>query len=97
MAAHTWNSSAEEAGTGQSLEINIHPTSPNSEFWAQWVYSLVLCQLDTAGVITEKGPSVEEMRSNCKAFSQLVVIKGGRPLVGGTISGLALFSSDFVN
>jgi hypothetical protein len=27
------------------------------------------------------------MRSNCKAFSQLV-IKGERPLVGGTISGL---------
>jgi hypothetical protein len=26
------------------------------------------------------------MRSNCKAFSQLV-IKGERPLVGGTISG----------
>jgi hypothetical protein len=25
------------------------------------VYWLVLCQLDTAGVITEKGPSVEEM------------------------------------
>jgi hypothetical protein len=28
------------------------------------------------------------MRSNCKVFSQLV-IKGERPLVGGTISGLA--------
>ena len=27
------------------------------------------------------------MRSNCMAFSQLV-IKGERPLVGGTISGL---------
>jgi hypothetical protein len=27
------------------------------------------------------------MRSNCKAFSQLV-IKGERPLVGGTIPGL---------
>jgi hypothetical protein len=27
------------------------------------------------------------MRSSCKAFSQLV-IKGFRPLVGGTISGL---------
>ena len=27
------------------------------------------------------------MRSSCKAFSQLV-IKGERPLVGGTISGL---------
>jgi hypothetical protein len=25
------------------------------------VYWLVLCQLDTAGVITETGPSVEEM------------------------------------
>ena len=26
-----------------------------------WLYWLVLCQLDTAGVITEKGASVEEM------------------------------------
>ena len=25
------------------------------------LYQLVLCQLDTAGVITEKGASVEEM------------------------------------
>ena len=32
------------------------------------------------------------MRSNCKAFSQLV-IKGERPLVGGTISGLVVLSS----
>jgi hypothetical protein len=30
--------------------------------WRGWrVYWLVLCQLDTAGVITEKGASVEEM------------------------------------
>jgi hypothetical protein len=29
------------------------------------------------------------MRSNCKAFSQLV-IKEERPLVGGTISGLVV-------
>jgi hypothetical protein len=32
------------------------------------------------------------MRSNCKAFSQLV-IKGERPLGGGTISGLAVLGS----
>jgi hypothetical protein len=32
------------------------------------------------------------MRSNCKAFSQLV-IKGERPLVGGAISGLAVLGS----
>jgi hypothetical protein len=32
------------------------------------------------------------MRSNCKAFSQLV-IKGERPLVGGTISGLVILGS----
>ena len=32
------------------------------------------------------------MRSNCKAFSQLV-IKGERPLVGGTISGLIVLGS----
>jgi hypothetical protein len=29
------------------------------------------------------------MRSNCKAFSQFV-IKGERPFVGGTISGLVV-------
>jgi hypothetical protein len=32
------------------------------------------------------------MRSNCKAFSPLV-IKGERPLVGGTISGLVALGS----
>jgi hypothetical protein len=32
------------------------------------------------------------MRSNCKAFSQLV-IRGERPLVGGTIPGLIVFGS----
>jgi hypothetical protein len=32
------------------------------------------------------------MRYNCKAFSQLV-IKGERPLVGGTISGLVVLGS----
>jgi hypothetical protein len=29
--------------------------------WYIHMYWLVLCQLDTAGVITEKGASVEEM------------------------------------
>jgi hypothetical protein len=33
------------------------------------------------------------MRSNCKAFSQLV-IKGERPLVGGAISGLVVLGSE---
>jgi hypothetical protein len=32
------------------------------------------------------------MRSNCKAFSQLV-IKGEMPLVGGAISGLVVLDS----
>ena len=32
------------------------------------------------------------MRSNCKAFSQLV-IKGERPLVGKTISGMVVLGS----
>jgi hypothetical protein len=32
------------------------------------------------------------MRCNCKAFSQLV-IKGERPLVGGTSSGLVVLGS----
>jgi hypothetical protein len=52
-----------------------------------WFY-VNLTQLE----ITEKGASVEEMppmRSSCRAFSQLV-IKGERPLVGGTISGLVV-------
>jgi hypothetical protein len=31
------------------------------KWWFGLVYWLVLCQLDTAGVITEKGASVEEM------------------------------------
>jgi hypothetical protein len=33
----------------------------DSSFSKRVVYWLVLCQLDTAGVITEKGASVEEM------------------------------------
>jgi hypothetical protein len=52
------------------------------------LYWLVLCRLNTAGVITEKGGNAS-MRSNCKAFSQLV-IKGKRPLVGGSISELVV-------
>ena len=32
------------------------------------------------------------MRSNCKAFSQLV-IKGERPILGGTIYGLVVLGS----
>jgi len=32
------------------------------------------------------------MRSNCKAFSQLV-IKAGRPIVGGAIPGLVVLGS----
>jgi hypothetical protein len=59
------------------------------------LYWLVLCQLDTAGVTTEKGASFEEMPPRDPAvrhFSQLV-IKGERPLVGGTISGLVVLDS----
>jgi hypothetical protein len=56
------------------------------------VYWLVLCQLDTAGIITEKGASIEEMPPTVRHFFQLV-IKGERPLVGGTISGLAVLGS----
>jgi hypothetical protein len=33
------------------------------------------------------------MRYSCGAFSQLVFLKGERPLVGGTISGLAVLDS----
>jgi hypothetical protein len=65
---------------------SLAPSAQGSPHPLNW---LVLCQLDTAGVITEKGASVGEMppRSNCKAFSQSVIKEGG-PLVGGAISGL---------
>jgi hypothetical protein len=55
------------------------------------LYWLVLCQLDTAGVIRERSFSWgnASTRSNCKAFSQLV-IKEDRLLVGGTMSGLVV-------
>jgi hypothetical protein len=58
------------------------------------LYWLVLCQHDTAGVITGKELQLRKClhESNCKAFSQLV-IKGERPLVGGTISGLVVSGS----
>ena len=59
------------------------------------LYWLVLCQLDT-GWSYHRERSFSwgnaSMRSNCKAFSQLV-IKGERPLVGGTISGLVVLGS----
>ena len=54
-----------------------------------------MCQLDTGwGYHRERSFSwgITFMRSNCKAFSQLV-IKGERPLMGGTISGLAVLGS----
>ena len=59
------------------------------------LYWLVLCQLDT-GWSYHRERSFSwgnaSMRSSCKAFSQLV-IKGERPLVGGTISGLVVLGS----
>ena len=54
------------------------------------VYWLVLCQFYTGwGYRRERSFSwgSASMRSSCGVFSQLV-IKGERPLVGGTISGL---------
>ena len=50
--------------TGHNAETNrlklcIYVTAP--AFVVQGLYWLVLCQLDTAGVITEKGASVGEM------------------------------------
>jgi hypothetical protein len=39
---------------------DLYPPSSN-QITDQELYWLVLCQLDTAGVITEKGASVEEM------------------------------------
>jgi hypothetical protein len=40
---------------------NANPVNIPTQFFTELVYWLVLCQLDTAGVITEKGASVEEM------------------------------------
>jgi hypothetical protein len=59
------------------------------------MYWLVLCQLDTGwSYHRERSFSWGNayMRSSCKAFSQLV-IKGERPLVGGTIPGLVVLGS----
>jgi hypothetical protein len=54
-----------------------------------------VCQLDTSwSYHRERSFSWgnASMRSNCKAFSQLV-IKGEGPLVGGAISGLVVLGS----
>jgi hypothetical protein len=59
------------------------------------MYWLVLCQLDTGWSYHRKRNfswGNASRRSSCKAFSQLVN-KGGRPLVGGTISGLVVLDS----
>jgi hypothetical protein len=51
--------------------------------------------LTQAGVITEKGASLEKnasMRSSCKAFSQLVIKRGGLR-VGDAIPGLVVLGS----
>jgi hypothetical protein len=59
------------------------------------VYWLVLCQLDTGWSyyrIRSFSWGNASMRSSCGAFFQLV-IKGERPLVGGTISGLVVLGS----
>jgi hypothetical protein len=60
------------------------------------LYGWFYVNLTQAGVTTEKGASGEEMppsiKSNSKAFSQLV-IKGGRPLVGRGIPGLVVLGS----
>jgi hypothetical protein len=39
----------------------VYDWDTDCSFLGGSVYWLVLCQLDTAGVITEKGASVEEM------------------------------------
>ena len=54
-----------------------------------------MCQFDTGwGYHRERSFSwgSTSMRSSCGVFSQLV-IKGERPIVGGTISGLAVLGS----
>jgi hypothetical protein len=59
------------------------------------LYWLVLCQLNTSWSYHRErsfGRGNASMRSNYRAFSQLV-IKGVGPLVGGTISGLVVLGS----
>jgi hypothetical protein len=64
-------------------------------FSNRMVYWLVLYQLDT-GWSYHRERSFSwgnaSTRSSCKAFSQLVIKRGG-PLVGGTIPGLVVFGS----
>jgi hypothetical protein len=48
------------AGTADILIYN-HKAENDNGNGKNHLYWLVLCQLDTAGVITEKGASVEEM------------------------------------
>jgi hypothetical protein len=43
------------------LLLTLSSTKVSSKIIYAVLYWLVLCQLDTAGVITEKGASVEEM------------------------------------
>jgi hypothetical protein len=45
----------------ESLELNGINQIDLTDICRTHLYWLVLCQLDTAGVITEKGVSVEEM------------------------------------
>jgi hypothetical protein len=45
----------------ESAHLPDIASAQRNELHLARVYWLVLCQLDTAGVITEKGPSVEEM------------------------------------
>ena len=69
------------------LKFRPYPTS--------LLYWLVLCQLDTGWSYHRERSFTwgnASMRSSCGAFSQLV-IKGERPLVGGTISGLVSLGS----
>jgi hypothetical protein len=64
-------------------------------FWNTGVLADFVCQLDTGwNYHRERSFSWgnASMRSGCGAFSQLV-IKGERPLVGGTIPGLVVLSS----
>jgi hypothetical protein len=56
-----WPSLAREAPWSCKLYMPQYRGMPGPRNGSVWVYWLVLCQLDTAGVITEKGASVEEM------------------------------------
>jgi hypothetical protein len=78
------------------LGLVAHATMPSFiKLESQGVEASFVCQLDTGWSYHRERSSSwgnASMRSSCGAFPQLV-IKGERPLVGGTIPGLVVLGS----